>query len=318
MNLHVFKNPPPPALGIALEEFETQFRYPLGTEGSFSISHGRDYIAFFSAIGEPTLLVAEHHGCVLGTLSAAIRTVRFPDASERATAYLGDLKVAPTARGGVVLGRMFQAMHELLIGPSGGRAYGVVMDGTGRIPPNYTGRLGVPVFAPIGGVVILKVSTHAMEATVGDPLCELTAGESAQVHASLAPRGFIPIDGNPLLRSSIGSIELATCDGRACGRLEDTRLAKRLLVSPNDEIRAAHLSRFAFATVSDGAQLLLGAAARCAAMDIPTLFAAVPAAVAPSLAAALSSPALQEIRATVFGCGFGDEAADWWVDTAEI
>ena len=217
-----------------------------------------------------------------------------------------------------MLGRMFQAMHELLIGPSGGRAYGVVMDGTGRIPPNYTGRLGVPVFVPISGIVILKVSVHAMAAPAGNPLCEMTAGESAQIHASLAPRGFIPIGGNPLLRSSMGSTDLATSDRRACGRLEDTRLAKRLLVSPNDEIRAAHLSRFAFATVSDGAQLLRGAAARCAAMDIPTLFAAVPAAVAPSLTAAIRSPAVQEIGATVFGCGFGDEAADWWVDTAEI
>ncbi len=313
MTLHTFHEPPPAALGLLLEEFEAQFRYPLGTDATFAISHGREYITFFSAIGDATLVVAEHQGRVLGTLAAAIRPVRFPDGTVQRVAYLGDLKVTPSARGGVVLGRILQTMHEHLAIPSGGRAYGVVMDGTVRIPPNYTGRLAVPSFERIAQSTILQIPTTL---AASDLAREVSADEFAGIAARLVPSGFAPIGVNALFRSEMVPVYLAN-DG-ACGCIEDTRRAKRLLASPGVEIRAAHLSRFSFQTSEQGASLLRQAAVRCGAVNIPTLFVAVPTALAPSLIAALGEPAVRRATATVFGCGFGTETQYWWVDTAEI
>ena len=313
MTLHTFHEPPPAALGLALEEFEAQFRYPLGTDATFAISHGREYITFFSAIGDATLVVAEHQGRVLGTLAAAIRPVRFPDGTVQRVAYLGDLKVTPSARGGVVLGRILQTMHEHLAIPSGGRAYGVVMDGTGRIPPSYTGRLAVPSFEPIAQSTILQIPTTLAASA---PAREVTADEFAGIAARLGPSGFVPIGGNALLRSQMIPVYLAN-DG-ASGCIEDTRLAKRLLASPGVEIRAAHLSCFRFRTAKGGALLLRQAAVRCREVNIPMLFVAVPTALTPTLITALGESAVRLATATVFGCGFGAETQDWWVDTAEI
>ena len=49
MILHHLREPPDPWLGEALERFETQFYYPLGTDASFRIAHGREYLPFFQA-----------------------------------------------------------------------------------------------------------------------------------------------------------------------------------------------------------------------------------------------------------------------------
>lgn len=311
MKLHVFQTPPPAQLGAALEVFEAQFRYPLGGGQSFSISHGRDYITFFAAIGAPTLIVAEHRGCILGTLSAALRPLRFPDGTLRTAAYLGDLKVAPSARGGVVLARIMETMHSALARPAGGIAYGVVMDGTGRIPPNYTGRIGIPTFSRVGRLSILKATTAGF--VVGSSgIGEVSAD------ARVTQSGFVPLGGTSAMRSAMTPLFLASRSGSAVGRIEDTRLAKRLFSSPSDEIRAAHLSGFAFTSASEGAALFLRAVALCATRNIPTLFAAVPQSCSDSLKAALGTASVQFVSATVFGCGLGDGEGDWWVDTAEI
>lgn len=313
MKLHTFHEPPPASMGIALEEFEAQFRYPLGADSTFAISHGRDYITFFTAIGEATLVVAEHQGRVLGTLAAAIRPLRCPDGSVQKVAYLGDLKITPAARGGVVLGRILQTMHAHLATRCGRRAYGIVMDGTGRTPPAYTGRLAVPAFARLAQSTILQIPATRV---VSHPARELALDAFERVSSSLAPSGFLPIGGNALLRSEMSPVYLAN-DG-ACGCIKDTRRAKRLLAAPGVEIRAAHLSRFSFRTAIDGALLLRYAAFRCGEMEIPSLFAAVPSAKASGLCAALGDPQIREATATIFGCGFDGESPDWWVDTAEI
>lgn len=315
MRLHIFHTPPPAEIGAALEEFETQFRYPLGDEQSFSISHGRDYITFFTAIGEPTLVVAEHRGRILGTISAAMRTLRFPDGTERKVAYIGDLKISPGARGGVVLGRILETMHTTLAGPANGIAYGVVMDGTGRIPPNYTGRIGVPTFSEVGRVCILKAATAGC-AKPARGIDEIAPDEWARVHERIAPNGFLPFGGDPALRSAMKPFHLASASRNAVGRIEDTRLAKRLFISPDNEIRAAHLTGFAFATAADGAELFQRAATICAEQNIPTLFAAVPESSAAAMQTAMGNAEVLFVTATVFGCGL--RAGDWWVDTAEI
>ena len=305
MKLHTFHAPPPAALGIALEEFEAQFRYPLGPDATLSISHGRDYITFFTAMGDATLIVAERYGRVLGTLSGVIRLLQFPDGSTQRVAYLGDLKIAPSARGSTVLGRILQAMHAHIAEASGGRAYGVVMDGTGRTPPSYTGRLAVPSFAPIAKLSILRIPTP-----LAPPPSAFSPNESSSKNVVSSAGG------NPSLRSEMQPQHFAVRS--AYGRLEDTRLAKRLLISPTEELRAAHLSRFTFSDVNDGANLLRQAAHRCAELGIPTLFTAVPPSVTASLLSALGEQKIRVASATIFGCGFGNLAVDWWLDTAEI
>ncbi len=66
MKIHSLTSPPPPNLAGALEEFEYSFLYPLGPKQKFRISHGREYLPFFRAMGEATLLVAQHAGTCWG------------------------------------------------------------------------------------------------------------------------------------------------------------------------------------------------------------------------------------------------------------
>ena len=311
MNLRVFKEPPPEPLGAALERFEAQFRYPLGPDATFSISHGRRYITFFEAVGAPTLLVAERDGVVLGTIAAALRPLRFPDGSVHSVAYLGDLKVAPSVRGGVLLARMFRELYTRIAPAAGGKAYAIVMDGTDRTPPSYTGRLGIPEFARAGGIAVLKIAAGASS----DGLREVGAG----VFEEFAPSGFRPVGGRADLRSSFPPVCLASEDGSACGRLEDSRRAKRLLLPEGGELIAAHLSGFCWRRTCDGAHFLRGVSERCATMGIPAFFTTVPARVAADLVSAMSGCSVVVAPATVYSCGFdNDRGADWFVDTAEI
>ena len=179
------------------------------------------------------------------------------------------------------------------------------MDGTGRTPPSYTGRLAVPSFVPIAQLSILRITTQ-----LAQPPSEYPPNESS------SKNGISSAGGNPSLRSEMQPQHLAVRS--ACGLLEDTRLAKRLLISPTEELRAAHLSRFSFSDVNDGANLLRQAAHRCAELGIPTLFTAVPPSFAAALLSALGELEIRVATATIFGCGFGSLATDWWLDTAEI
>ncbi|MEK0450148.1 MAG: hypothetical protein RL088_2416 [Verrucomicrobiota bacterium] len=311
MKVRVFQEPPPESLGAELARFEAQFRYPLGANASFCISHGRRYITFFEAIGAPTLVVAEHDGVVLGTIAAALRPLRFPDGSVHPVAYLGDLKVMPSARGGVVLARMFQELHTRVAQPAGGRAYAVVMDGTDRLPSSYTGRLDIPAFARAGGISVLKIAAEPGR----ENLREIGREQSEQ----FASVGFRPLGGRADSRSVIAPVVLENDDGSAGGLLEDTRLAKRLLLPDGGEMLAAHLSGFNWRHPCDGARFLRGVSARCSAMGVPAFFTAVAAGFASELLAELSGCDVVVAPATIFSCGIAGAAeVDWFVDTAEI
>ncbi|MBV9123277.1 MAG: hypothetical protein JO112_07970, partial [Planctomycetes bacterium] len=109
MILHQLAGPPPPELARALAIFERDFTYPLGPGRSFRIDHGQDYPRFFRAIGKAGCFVAVGPDGVVGTLGATVRRLLLPDGSERPILYLGDLKIAPPARGGAVLLRLARA-----------------------------------------------------------------------------------------------------------------------------------------------------------------------------------------------------------------
>jgi hypothetical protein len=302
LTIHQLRSAPPDWLGQALEKFEAQFRYPLGPNASFAVSHGRDYLPFFAAIGEATVLVAEHEGRVLATVAAVLRPLRGPDGCVHTTAYLADLKVAPVARGGTVLARVFLALRELLTVNS---AYGIVMDGTGATPLSYTGRFGIPAFVPVGKLAIFCISVSP-EAPI------LAAVESDRLRE---PAGYLPRGGTPQIRSE--RIPTALASDEASGLLEDTRLGKRLMRGANDEMRAAHLSRLVWQRPGDAADVVRQAVGLCAREGVPTLFSSVPQSVAPSLERELDDLRFELAPATVFGCGLAPDQP-WWVDSAEI
>src|SRR5690606_37342637 len=107
MNVHQLVLAPSASLAARLDEFERQFRYPLGSGQTFYISHGDDYPRFFRAMGEACCLVAEQGERVIGVLSVVIRPLQHPDGSATTTAYFADLKLSPTCYRGRVLLRLF-------------------------------------------------------------------------------------------------------------------------------------------------------------------------------------------------------------------
>lgn len=127
MNIHRLEGPPPIELAGALEAFETEFTYPLGTTESFHIAHGPDYPRFFRAMGEAACFVAEDRGRVIGTLAGAIRRLGLPDGSEQRAAYFGDLKVTAGSRYGRVLYSVIRAA-QTWAERSADVAFSVVMD----------------------------------------------------------------------------------------------------------------------------------------------------------------------------------------------
>jgi hypothetical protein len=316
MKVHVLTSPPAPALTQALAEFEAQFRYPLGGEAWFSIEHPGGYWPFFAAIGPACLFVAEDSAGVAGTLAGILRSLRFPDGAERMVAYLCDLKVRPSARGGSLLPRLFGAVEETLRPRCGGLAYGVVMHGSRRLPPDYTGRLGIPGFVEAGPVTLFRVETAS--AGDADGIRGGTPEEFAACYSGLCPAGYVTLGGNPSLRSAREPQCLLEQSGAACGILEDTRRGKRLMLGNGEELLAAHLSRFAYSDPHAAVRLIHAVAARCASDGVPSLFVSLPARAAAELEPCLAGLRIHPARATIYGCGLAVDHADWWITSAEI
>lgn len=301
--LHFLRQPPPPELAHSLLEFEQQFTYPLGANHSFSISHGPDYVTFFQAIGNATVLVIEEEGRVLGTLAAVVRPVLFPGGRKETVAYLADLKLGREVRHRLT--RYLLAMSEHLSVPSG-CGYAVVMDGTRSTPDRYTGRWGVPSFQPQAKVTVLTLQTRAGSAREGPDAPAAGTPEQA----------VVPLAGQPKLRSELIPHQL--CWGSARGLLEDTRRGKRLLHDDGREMRAAHISGFRYQDEREAAALLEQAAYECAAQGIPTLFVCIPEERAQRLLPHLRGFPVNPAPATVYAVGFPPGWTEWWVDSAEI
>jgi hypothetical protein len=315
MTLHRLDGPPPPELARALAEFEEQFTYPLGPGRWFRISHGADYPRFFRAIGDAAVFVAERGGHVLGTLGVALRRLWSPDGGERPVAYLGDLKVGPVARGGPVLWQLARAA----VGWGEGRAdaaFGVVMDGTAATPERYTGRLAIPAFRALASVVVLRIPTAEGHDPADDRLTA-AAERGETCYRELTAGRYASPGGDPAERSEVAPTWLVRPDGSACGRLEDTRRAKRLFADDGAEMRCAHLSAYAFADARAGAALVSAARRRAGRLGFPAMFVAVAAPEADALCAALAVPGVVRAPATVYGTGLA-EGAQWSINTAEI
>jgi len=311
----------------ALESFEKEFHYPLGKGRSFSISHSPDYPLFYASMSENSfVLAAERKGVIRGTLATAIKPVRCPDGVSRTAAYLGDLKLAPSARMGRVFWRLTNAAREALAVPCENRAYGVVMDGTSRIPSSYTGRWGVDPFRLLGRVVVMRIPvtnlTQARAAT-GPSRVAGAAGTSLEdTFHSGASEAFIPTGGSSSLRSRMAPIGLSLTDGSAGGIVEDTRRGKRLFDDGSSEMLSAHLSAFHWRDAESGVQLIREALSDCGRLGFSHLFTAVPAPSLPAFQRAIANAGWREVieaPASIYGCGFdANDTSEWRVNTAEI
>lgn len=314
MNVRIIDDPPEPDLSNALAEFERQFTYPLGSNGFFRIEHSADYARFYRSIGAAQCFVAGPDEQVQGVISAAMRSLLCPDKSEMPVCYLGDLKIAPDARGGRLLLHFRRAIADWLQNKTT-KAYGIVMDGSARVPSEYSGRAGIPKFAAVAKTMIMRIScepgvrVRPENVTTESRVRELFRHLSVGRYASLA--------GNPDARSVISPVWLATPEGTACGCLEDTRKAKRLVADNGVEMNTAHLSSFAFSHGDDGAALILDACARAAELNCPALFVAVAESDAPILRVALGNTKTICAPATIYAHDILP-GTSWNINSSEI
>jgi hypothetical protein len=316
MTVHMVCEPPAALLGEALHNFEQQFVYPLGPGRTFQIEHGSDYARFYRAIGDGRCFVEEQGGRVRGVVAVAIRPMYLPDGRLLPVAYIGDVKVAAgPGRGAVLLRTVRQA--EPWCRPRAGAAFSVVMDGTPAVPTAYTGRLGIPPFAEVGKVMVFRFGCHSSGSNVQGE--QYTASEAAarECFRRLSAGRFACPPGVPAERSETGPIWLVHAGGAACGCLEDTRRAKRLVADDGTEMISAHLSGFAYRDISAGAALLRHALCRANALGFPALFVAVPALEAADVKAALSEVEVVSAPATVYAHGL-DAGLPWIINSSEI
>lgn len=103
----------------------------------------------------------------------------------------------------------------------------------------------------------------------------------------------------------------------ACGMLEDTRRAKRLIADDGSELKSMHLSYFAFEAPDAAAELLRVAVGRASLAGFPALFVSAAAADADSLCRALDQKEAVVAPATVYASGLATGPA-WNINTSEI
>lgn len=315
MKLHRFTDEVPAPMGRALTQFEREFSYPLGPAERFRISHGEDYLPFFRAIGEPVVLAMEDAGRIVGGIARVRRRLELRHETgavvgESVAHYLCDLKVAAAARGTRVLARLIGETKRGIEASDSRACYCVVMAGTGRLPTDYTGRLGVPRFGKVGDIVILRISpggTFVKRARV------ISMKDFAAVRGRLARVGYMATGGESEYRSWMSPLSLVTTEGDACGLLEDTRRGKRLFLESGGELVSAHLSGFAYAKPEAGADLLAAAVVRA---DVP-FFVALPRSQMEAMRPLLDGLHFTEAEACIYGHSL-ERGHDWWVDTAEI
>jgi hypothetical protein len=253
---------------------------------------------------------------VIGVLGASLRRVLAPGGDERTLLYLGDLKIAPRARGGMLLIRLMRAIAAWSDQRTDG-AFAVVMDGSARVPTSYTGRLGIPAFAASSSVGILWLHTGGTASSSAAACLEVAPVAGMARFAALAPGRYrLPFTGSAT-RSAMMTQWLISPDGQACGRLEDTLLAKRLSSIDGADMRSAHLSCFAHGQLDAAVAVLESAAVRAAQAGYPMLFVAIDPQDADALTAAFGPRIHALSHATIYATGL-PIGSRWIINTAEI
>jgi hypothetical protein len=186
------------------------------------------------------------------------------------------------------------------------------MDGTPATPDRYTGRLGIPAMRDCAALAVLRLPAGGAV----DPAWRSTPAAVLRRRGALLARRIAGERGaDAAERSAMAPVALLAPDGSACGLVEDTRRAKRLLTG-DGELASAHLGGAAWRDPDALAALLRQAAAVAAAAGLPALFAAVPAGESDDLLERLG-PGITVAPATVYAHGL-PLGLPWLVDTAEI
>jgi hypothetical protein len=307
---------PNATLAGALAEFEDEFSYPLSPDRSFRISHGQDYPLFFRAMGAGCSFVASDRGRVLGTLGMSICRLILPGGDQRPVAYVGDLKIRRCARGRSVLWQLSRAA-KTWAGTQVNAAYGVVMGGTVMGPKEYTGRLGIPEFRALATIRVLSLQTsNCCSGGSGCFLTDRTRG--CATYRRLSQGRYSRVGGEPAERSQMAPLWLVAPDGSACGRLEDTRRAKRLLSAENStEMLSAHLACFAFSRPETGLKVLREARRIAGQRGFPALFVAVAEQDMSAMPFDLGELDGAVASATVYGAGL-EAGPGWNINASEI
>jgi hypothetical protein len=314
MKVHQLSGPPSPELADALAQFEKPFTYPLGAGRFFRISHGADYTLFFRAQGRASCFIAENDGHVVGALGTAIRTLWLPNGNECNAAYFGDLKIAEDSRGGLALMRLARAA-EVWLRPKVQAGFGVVMGGTSLTPSAYTGRAGIPDFKELGRLTILRISGRS-DNKDGNEQLVTTQEAGLECYRRLSIGRYASPVNSAGERSEMTPVWLMTPDGSACGLLEDTRKAKRLISDDGSEMLSAHLSCFAYKDVVAASRLIGIALNYALCSGFPAVFVSVSETDAPALQAALNQFVVHPAPAAVYGTRL--EPGCWNINTAEI
>jgi hypothetical protein len=189
------------------------------------------------------------------------------------------------------------------------------MDGTAATPDRYTGRLGLPRFEVLGKVLVWRLDCDRAGDGEGRILLD-TEDVGLTCYRELSRGRFGCPGGAPGVRTETPRLWLLHAGGLACGRLEDTRRAKRL-ISDEGELLSAHLACFAWRTPEAGAALLQAARRRAARLGFPALFVAVAEQDASSLARALGRTWATVAPATVYGVDL-EAGRPWNINSSEI
>ncbi len=302
------------SLNAALAEFEEDFTYPLGDSARFRISHGDDYMAFFRAMGDAVAVLSGDEERVDGCIVRVKRPLLLDGRDHGMAHYLCDLKVRRGMRSTAVLARLLGEMKSGIAGDGGTvphhRCYCVVMDGTGRLPTDYTGRVGIPPFVKAGEIMVLRLSLKKGAV--------IRSGSTREGDLpDITMPGYRITGGDSRLRSAMEPVHLVAPDGGACGILEDTRKAKRLFLGNGGELLSAHVSAFAYRHPAAGARVLMDAVALASSGGIPAVFVAVPVSEVGRLLPELGGLDVLQSAASVFSHGM-EAGHGWWIDTAEI
>jgi hypothetical protein len=315
LRIETLDSTPPPKLAAALEEFESQFRYPLGSDAWFRISHGADYTRFFRAMGDARCFVALRDDKVVGIITSAICRLRQPDGHFGEAGYVSDLKVADSVAGPTLL-RLLGAVTDW-ISTVPKPAFCVVMHGTSRNPTQYTGRLGIPAFHELSRLMILRI-----------PCAEFAGNSTANIehrnmdvvksqYQQLTTNHFATDGGDASVRSQMTPVGLVHVSGNACGILEDTRRGKMLFSNDGAEMISAHLSCFGYRTTAAAIDLIAAAAQQALQRQMPALFLSIADTDAAALLEQLPQQGIVKATATVFGYAFTRQEK-WSINTAEI
>ena len=228
---------------------------------------------------------------------------------------MGDLKLAPSARGGVVL-RLLARTAETQLRPRTDTAFSIVMDGTHVTPETYTGRAGLPSFRAVGKVMVFRIPTSSADAN--DRAVSLTTPiDGIACYRRLSARSLPLLRRRSSRRSQTPPQWLCSRDASACGLLEDTRRGKRLIADDGQEMRGAHLSHFAFRRVEEAFALLAVARRLAEQHGFPAIFVAVAERDAAALREAVAGWNPVVAPATVYAAGL-DAGGDWNINSSEI